>query len=279
MPVPTRRAAHPDPTVITAIGTRRRRVLEAAHAVAALYLHRRWLRANAFKANPQRGSICVIARPAKQLKSATAGVIFANHAHGGGKALNGIPASRSTDPDSDIFWGEIAPCEHLLQLYDDDAVFLDSLEGFVAGGISAGDDVIVIATLEHREALRQRLEARGICVATALKHDHYIPLDVHETLAKFMVASWPDDERFLSLIRTLVSRARGAGRKVRAFGEMVVVLWARGDSGATVRLEYLWHQICEEEAFSLLCAYPKSGFTKDATMSLKEICEAHSRVL
>jgi len=40
---------------------------------------------------------------------------------------------------SEVFWGEIAPCEHLVQIYDNDGAFLDSLEGFVAGGLRAGD--------------------------------------------------------------------------------------------------------------------------------------------
>jgi hypothetical protein len=60
---------------------------------------------------------------------------------------------------------------------------------------------------------------------------------------------------------------------------MVALLWAQGHSGATVRLEHLWHSLCQEEAFALFCAYPRTGFTQDATESIKEICETHSRVL
>jgi hypothetical protein len=29
----------------------------------------------------------------------------------------------------DVFWGEITPCEHSVQIYDDDAVFLDRWKG------------------------------------------------------------------------------------------------------------------------------------------------------
>jgi hypothetical protein len=46
------------------------------------------------------------------------------------------------------------------------------------------------------------------------------------------------------------------------FGEMVALLWARGQAAATVRLEHLWQQFCKEHAFSVFCAYPKAGFTK-----------------
>ena len=66
---------------------------------------------------------------------------------------------------------------------------------------------------------------------------------------------------------------------MRAFGEMVAVMWGQGLSGATVRLEHLWHQFCAKEAFSLFCAYPRSGFTEDAEVSMKEICATHSQVV
>ena len=65
----------------------------------------------------------------------------------------------------------------------------------------------------------------------------------------------------------------------RAGFVVVAVLWAQGHNGATVRLEHLWHEVCEREAFSLFCAYPRSGFTQDAEVSMKEICAAHSKVI
>ena len=34
---------------------------------------------------------------------------------------------------SEVFWGEIAPCEHLVQIYEESGVFLDSLEGIRRG--------------------------------------------------------------------------------------------------------------------------------------------------
>lgn len=41
-------------------------------------------------------------------------------------------------PEAEVFWGDISPCEHLVQIYQDEGVFLDSLEGFVAGGDKSG---------------------------------------------------------------------------------------------------------------------------------------------
>jgi hypothetical protein len=179
----------------------------------------------------------------------------------------------------ELFWGEVSPSEHLVQFYEVDDVFLDTLEGFVASGLAAGESAIVIATPLHRAILEQRLEARGFDIDTARLQDQYIPLDAEQTLGFFMKDGWPSEERFFKLIRELLRRASSGGRKVRAFGEMVAIMWARGEQGATVHLEHLWHQLCGNEGFALLCAYPKIGFTQDASASMTEICAAHSRVL
>jgi hypothetical protein len=181
--------------------------------------------------------------------------------------------------DTEVFWGEIAPCEHSVQIYTDDTAFLDSLAGFVAGGLKAGEAVIIIATAAHRASLEYRLRALGFHLQSAAQHDLYISLDAKETLAKFMVRGWPDDNLFKQLVKTLLTRARKNALRVRAFGEMVALLWAEGHSGATVRLEHLWTEFCHTETFALFCAYPKSGFTKDADASLQEICSAHSKII
>src|SRR4029453_8060432 len=171
---------------------------------------------------------------------------------------------------ADVFWGEIAPSEHMAQFYENDEVLLETLAGFIGGGLKIGDSAIVIATVEHLKALNERLEASGVDLAAARSVDQYIPLVAKETLAKFMVKQWPDDELFANLVTELIRRARGNGRHVRAFGEMVALMWARGDHAATVRLEHLWQTVCRSKEFSLLCAYPKAGFTEDPFKSMNE---------
>lgn len=193
--------------------------------------------------------------------------------------MDNTESVKSAPVEVDVFWGEISPCEHLVQIYQDEGVFLDSLEGFVAGGIQAGDGVVVIATPQHLAALNERLAARNIDLATAIKSDQYLALDAEETLSKFMVMGWPDEDFFRTFVTNILQRAKGENRRVRAFGEMVALLWARGNTGATVQLEHLWHRLCQELSFSLFCAYPKIGFTRNASASIKEICDTHSRVL
>jgi len=186
-----------------------------------------------------------------------------------------------TSSTVDVFWGEIAPCSHMVQLYENDDVLVDSLEGFIGGGLEAGDAAIVIATPSHRLLLNERLEARGIDVARAGRDDQYIALDAEQTLKSFLVGGWPDAERFEESVRGVLRRARGPReRKVRAFGEMVAVLWAQGHHGAVVRLEHLWQSFCQRsEDMALFCAYPKSGITKDTRSAMEAIFAAHTTVL
>jgi MEDS: MEthanogen/methylotroph, DcmR Sensory domain len=180
---------------------------------------------------------------------------------------------------ADIFWGEIAPCDHVVQIYEDDNIFLDSLAGFVGAGINAGDSCIVIATGAHLKALETRLINYGVHLESLIVGDHYIPLDAEETLSKFMIDGWPDEKLFNQTISSVISRAGYRKRRIRAFGEMVALLWAQGLNGATVHLEHLWNKFCEQKSFCLYCAYPKSGFTEDINSSLSHICSAHTKMI
>jgi len=179
---------------------------------------------------------------------------------------------------SPIFWGEMSPCEHAVQIYGDDAMFMDALEGFIGAGLAGGEGAIAIATPAHLEGLEARLAAHGIDVAAARHERRYLGLPADRVLRDFMLDGWPDEQRFLQVVTTLLDSARGPGRRVRAFGEMVALLWAQGHAAATVRLEHLWNKLCMRERFPLFCAYPKAGFTSDPTDSLRDLCATHSRV-
>lgn len=181
--------------------------------------------------------------------------------------------------DFDVFWGEMSPCEHLVQMYDEDSALLDALEGFIGGGLRTDESAIVIATPAHLTTLNGRLRAQGIDVDRLVAEDRYIAADAEHTLRMFMRNGWPDEHHFSEVVHNLLGRAKTTGHRVRAFGEMVALLWEQGHTAATVHLEHLWHGLCREKSFALFCAYPKSGFTQDATASVLEICAAHSKVI
>jgi hypothetical protein len=178
-----------------------------------------------------------------------------------------------------LFWGEFAPAQHFVQFYEDDDVLLDTLTGFVAGGLTKGDGTIIIATAEHLRAITQSLVRAGVDLARVTREDRFITLDTEIALTSFMVGDVPDEQLFATLIQGLLRRVSRRGRHVRAFGEMVAQLWARGLADATLQLEVLWQEFCDRHSFSLFCAYPKAAFTKESGEALAEICAAHSKVI
>ena len=186
------------------------------------------------------------------------------------------PGGTSRDPT--IFWGELAPCEHVVQIYGEESAFLEQLAAFAAAGLAAGEAVIVIATASHRSSLAARLAALGADVAAAREHRLLLTLDAADVLSRFMQGDWPDEQRFTATILDILGQM-APGRRVRAFGEMVALLWSRRNNGATVRLEHLWADFCRTHALALFCAYPRIGATRDLGESLAEVCALHSRVL
>jgi len=64
------------------------------------------------------------------------------------------------------------------------------------------------------------------------------------------------------------------GRIIHVYGEMVDVLWRRGDTRAAIQLEMLWNDLANRHDFSLLCGYAMGNFYKDAEK--REICSHHT---
>lgn len=180
---------------------------------------------------------------------------------------------------TDVFWGEVASDEHVVQLYENDEAFLDMLSGFAGSGFKAGEGVILIATSEHLQALEDRMKAHGIHVDSLIANDQYIPLDAAHTLAAFMVDGRPNEALFMDVIGKTVARARKNNRKVRAFGEMVVLLWTKGNREATIALETLWNKFCSSEALTLFCAYPTDVFNDDTAEAITHVCRCHSKLI
>jgi hypothetical protein len=183
------------------------------------------------------------------------------------------------NPRTGQFWGTFTEQEHAVQIYRDDGTFLDSLEGFLGSGLRSGESVIVVATATHLHEVEKRLRGGWIDIDRARWEDRYIPVLSRETLSKFMVGTVPDWDLFDDTVRPLVKRARGAGRKLRAFGEMVGLLWADGNKDGALKLEHYWDRLQAEEKFPLLCAYSRTHITDDLESDIRTICAAHTRVV
>jgi len=56
---------------------------------------------------------------------------------------------------------------------------------------------------------------------------------------------------------------------VRIFGQVIDVLWQKGEHDAAIQLEMLWNQLARTETFSLLSTYAMGPFYKDASILMR----------
>lgn len=177
-------------------------------------------------------------------------------------------------------WRGMNGSEHFVQFYEADGFLLNSLSGFIGTAINSGDGALVVATGAHRDALDEVLCANGLDLISARRRGQYLSLDAAETLSKFMVDGSPEPNRFNKVIGNVIESVTDGRNCVRAFGEMVALLWADGNYAAAIRLEELWNDLQKNYSFSLFCAYPMNGFTGEKFVEpLTGVCTAHSRVI
>ena len=176
-----------------------------------------------------------------------------------------------------------APLErggHGVEFYAYDAQITDKVARFVAPALEAGEVALVIATEKHRRELEGALQARGIDLAAAARDRRYIALDAAATLSKLIVDGRPDAERFIEVIGGAISDAQAGGKfpHVRAYGEMVALLWLAGRPDAAIALEKMWNDLARTHSFTLLCGYPIAAFEPSQAEQIAEVGRTHSQV-
>jgi len=169
---------------------------------------------------------------------------------------------------------------HYAQLHgSDDRALIRDVCDFVAQGLQLGETAIAIVTPEHREVLLAGV-SRRLDLAPSLGDGTFELMDAQESLDRFMVRGYPDAQRFDAVIgrRLRDAGARGAG--VRAYGEMVGLLWNARRYPAAIRLEQLWNGLRRQTPFALYCSYPidvfGSGFD---SVTADALLRAHTHFL
>lgn len=173
---------------------------------------------------------------------------------------------------------------HIVQLYTDDGFLIDVLSRFIGGALAIGDAAVVLATASHRIELERRLSSRGLDTAKAALQGRYITLDASETLPRFLVNGVVDEARFKAIVGRLLDQAKNATQgkdcRIAVFGELVALLWAEGKPQEAIRVEQLWNDLAKAYAFSLLCAYPITGFDNERHIEpFLKMCGEHSSVV
>jgi signal transduction histidine kinase len=170
-------------------------------------------------------------------------------------------------------------CSHIVQFYDSEVALADGVGAFLSAGLAAGETVVVVATAEHQLLFRRQLEAHGHDVRIACASGQLRLLDARQTLAQLMDGDLPEPARFRATVGDLVGAA-APGRGVRAYGEMVDLLWRDGNRQGALRLEELWTELGRTYTFALLCGYVMGSFYRhEEAARFHQVCQAHSHVV
>ena len=154
------------------------------------------------------------------------------------------------------------PEGHLVQLYGkDDRLLTRNVSRFLAEGLRRGDGLLTIATPEHSGSVARQLRPEP-AYSRAILEGRLVFLDAQATLDRFLVDGQPDRARFESVVGDALRgvQARAGHTGVRAYGEMVGLLWTAGQRPAAVRLEEYWNRLLHSSNISLFCAYPIDVF-------------------
>lgn len=170
--------------------------------------------------------------------------------------------------------------DHVVQFYDREGDLIRAVGAYLAEAVRARETVIVIATEPHCLAFQAELIDACVDVGRAATHGTLLWLDAEETLATFMRDGEVDPEAFRARLGPLVREAQRTGRPVRAYGEMVNLLWDAGDVVGAIELEKLWNELGEELHFSLWCGYHARGLAGDEHAdALHQVCHLHTAVV
>jgi hypothetical protein len=164
--------------------------------------------------------------------------------------------------------------------YRDDSELAARAGQPLLAALTSGGTAIVIATPEHRELIGRWLTAAGADLPAATAAGRYLTRDARETMASFMIGGWPSPAGFWQTINPLIQRAAATAPPVRAFGEMVALLWESAQLGAALELEALWSELASHYPLGVVCGYSAGTIGgRDRGDALAELCEVHAGTL
>jgi len=161
---------------------------------------------------------------------------------------------------------------HGVHFYATDEAVVAAVADTFEAAIDGGESILLVATAEHRAGIEAELRRRG----SRLDSRPYHAFDAAETLDSLLLNGVPDRQLFQAVVGTLVMKLVSEG-PLSIYGEMVNLLWQRGDVMAAMRLEGFWNELGAGTDFSLLCGY-RTGGDRDSSL-VTRVSDLHSHEL
>ena len=167
---------------------------------------------------------------------------------------------------------------HTVQFFDGPESLGADVAQYFADGVSAGDQLLLLARPIHVRAVEEGLAALGLSTATLENERRLTLFDVDSTLRGLMCNGRPDrhafDRLFAAPVRTLAAQG-----SVRGYGELVDVLAGHGNIRASQELEDLWNELLAATPIQLHCGYTAATFADGRNArAMRSICHQHTHV-
>ena len=165
---------------------------------------------------------------------------------------------------------------HAVRFYRDADALAQIVANTFIRGLQAGHPCLVVAIPDHTALVVRQLQLRGFDPERLRRRGDLVVRDANQELLRFMVDGTPNSTLFFAAMEPLIELIARERPEcvVHVYGEMVDVLWKRGDTQAAIQLEILWNDLARRRAFSLLCGYAMGNFYKDADKHT--ICSHHT---
>lgn len=172
---------------------------------------------------------------------------------------------------------------HVVQIYRDPAFQAKAVATWTGAALRDGGGAVLLCMPESAARILPELRREGFDPDALAAAGRLAILDADAVLGRCAKGGTLNVPRFRKEIQAAIAGARAAGAKgveVRAWGELVSLLWEREDRPMAREVELIWNEIARAEGIRLLCSYRLDNLEHRTHQGLlRELCESHTRLV
>lgn len=171
---------------------------------------------------------------------------------------------------------------HVVRIYRKSSFLQRSVVSWVKPALDHGGGAVLVCTTGNASRILSGMREEGLDAASLADEGRIVVVPAEEFMRGFMRNGRPDEATFARLAGNVFAKVREAcgGRDVRAWGEMVNLLWKRGNAAGARALEDAWNGVIATERIRLLCSYDVSDVDSAEYGRLwDDVCATHGRLI
>lgn len=175
---------------------------------------------------------------------------------------------------------EMPTHNHIVQVCKNVTSQAEILTRYIKEGLLNNEGIIVIARPSLRKTVLSKLDALGFDNQTVKNQGQVRFFDAEFLLSNILIDGTIEEQAFRNLVGIPVQFAQSKFGKVRAFGEMVDILWQRDLQDMAIQLEDLWEDLCANQSLRFLCTYLLDNLDpNDYDHALEKIYKHHKYLM